>query len=85
MSSRKNSHGYSSQNSFSEKFSSFVGNVLSMDLQPSYLWFQASKASLLSLKGFEHQMGMSIIQSKLDCPVLKTGVSGFCVFNAYPK
>jgi hypothetical protein len=34
----KNSHGYPSQNSFSfEKFSSFVGNVFSMGLQPTCL------------------------------------------------
>jgi hypothetical protein len=51
----------------SEKFSSFVGNVLSVGLQPSYLWFQAS---LFSLKGFEHQMG------NFSYPV-KTGLSGF--------
>jgi hypothetical protein len=65
----KNSHGYSSQNSF-------VGNVLSMGLQPSYLWFQASKASLFSLKGFEHQMG------NFSYPV-KTELSAFCVFNSF--
>jgi hypothetical protein len=51
----KNSHGYPSQNSFFEKFSSFVGNAFSMGLQPFYLWFQASKASLLSLKGLSFQ------------------------------
>jgi hypothetical protein len=55
---------------FSEKFSSFVCNVLSMGLQPSYLWFQDSKASPFSLKGFEHQMG------NFSYPV-KTGLSGF--------
>jgi hypothetical protein len=34
----KNSHGYPRQNSFSfEKFSSFVGNVFSMGLQPTCL------------------------------------------------
>jgi hypothetical protein len=62
---------------FSKKFSSFVGNVLSMGLQPSYLWFQASKASLFFLKGFEHQMGNFSY-------LVKIGLSDFCVFNSYP-
>jgi hypothetical protein len=53
-----NSHGYPNQNSFFENFSSFVGNVFSMGLQPFCLWFQASKASRLPLKGFGHQYGL---------------------------
>jgi hypothetical protein len=54
-----------------------VGNILSMGLQPSYLWFQASQDSLLSLKGFEHEMGY------FSYPI-KIGLSDFCVFNSTP-
>jgi hypothetical protein len=62
---------------FFQKFSSFVGNVFSMDLQPSYLWFQDSNASRLPLKGFGHQYGLLQLSSqnrtvrfwKQDCPV----------------
>jgi hypothetical protein len=77
----KNSHGYPSQNSFFKKFSSFVGNTFSMGLQPSYLRFQASKASLLSLKGLCFQGLFGSVLEKLDCLVSETGLSGFCGFN----
>jgi hypothetical protein len=50
---------------FFEKFSSFVGNVFLMGLQPSCRWFQASKASRLSLKGFGHQYGLLQLSSRI--------------------
>jgi hypothetical protein len=67
---KKNSQDYLSQNSFSKKFLSFVGNILSMGIQPLLSLVQVSQASLLSLKGLEHQMGY------LSCPV-KIGLSNF--------
>jgi hypothetical protein len=55
-----------------------------MGLQPSYLWFEASKASLLSLKGLSFQLLFGYVLEKLDCLVSETGLSGFHGFN-YPN
>jgi hypothetical protein len=52
-----------------------------MGLQPSYLWFQASKASLLSLKGLSYQRVVLTVQEKPDYPVSETRLSGFHGFN----
>jgi hypothetical protein len=55
-----------------------------MGLQLSYLWSQAYKASLLSLKGLSFPWLFGFALEKLDCPVLETELSNFHRF-IYPN
>jgi hypothetical protein len=62
---------------FFEKFTTFVGNIFSMGLQPSCLWFEAPKASQLPLKWFGHQYGLLQLSSQ-------NRTVRFLCFNSYP-
>jgi hypothetical protein len=81
----KNSHGYLSQNSFFERLSSFVGNIIKIGFHPllSSVSRLTSFSNILK-RTWASKRIFSAVQSKPDSPVLETRWSGFWVFNLYP-